>query len=80
MIAVHLSPGPRGYGVVRDDGSLICTGMDRARAVLTVRDGREIEDKYLGNTKLPGVLLRSGRIPHHTWAHNEAQGPEEFMI
>lgn len=79
MIAVHLSPGPRGYGVARDDETLIAYGMTCAQAVLTVNEGRELDPKDTGNHYFPKLTKISRRTPHRTFSHNEAQGPEDFM-
>lgn len=77
MIAVHLSPGPRGYGVERDDGTLIATGMTYQQALLTVNEGRELDPKYTGNRPF-STVYRDGRNRRLNYSHNQAQSRDDF--
>lgn len=81
MIAIHQKRGPRGFAVLQtEDGPVLAANLTREQAILLVRGGEELDDKYKGNSVGAGPIDPvSHRVPRHTYAHNQAQAPWDYL-
>lgn len=92
MIGRHKDPGPRGFAVYSDDGTLLADRLTQQRAFRMLLNGRP-EPKVRGRRmtsafagmEMSGIVLSSRQVRRHAsrhkrawFAHNQGQGSRQY--